>query len=60
MPYLELPYQATVVNYNLVQGSDPYSFYTFNGKASQNDPVGYIPIFQQLISRKNDGLFRNT
>ena len=59
-PYLELPYQAIVVNYNRVQKSDPYYFLTFNGKAAQNDPVGYIPVFQQLTSRKNDGLFRNT
>ena len=59
-PYLELPYQAVVVNYNRVQNSDPYYFLTFNGKAAQNDPVGYIPVFQQLTSRKNDGLFRNT
>ena len=60
IPYLELPFQATVINYNKVQSSDPYAFYTFNGRAAQNDPVGYIPVFQQLISRKNDGLFRNT
>ena len=33
-PYLELPYQAVVVNYNRVQNSDPYSFLTFNGKAA--------------------------
>lgn len=60
IPYLKLDYQAVVINYVRIQNSDPYSHYTFNGKATSNDPVGYIPIFQQLTERKDDGLFRDT
>ena len=51
---MEVKYNATVLNYDRLAKSDPYLFYTFEGKAPSNDPVGYIPYFQQLIQQKND------
>jgi hypothetical protein len=47
-----------VLNYATVSASASYQFYTFNGKESSNDPVGYITVYQQMIDRKNDGTFR--
>ena len=37
-----------------------YRFYTASGLEDQNDPVGNIPVYQQMIRRKNDGTFRNS
>lgn len=59
-PYLAVKGQEFVLNYDLVANSAPYQFYTFAGKESPNDPVGYIPVYQQMIDRKNDGQFRNS
>lgn len=44
----------------MIAGSSSYNLYTFLGKEPSNDPVGYIPIYQQMISQKNDGQFRNS
>ena len=49
-----------MLNYERVSTSEPYKFYTFEGRETPNDPVGHIPIFQQLTSRKNDGQFRDS
>ena len=38
---------------------DSYKYYIFNGLEVANDPVGYIPYFQNLTSRKStDRLLR--
>lgn len=48
------------MNYDILNGSGPYVYYMLNGKEYANDPVGYIPYYQQLTTRRSDGLFRDS
>lgn len=59
-PYLKYISQSYELNYDKISASSSYSFYTFDGREGSNDPVGFIPAYQQLISQKNDGQFRNS
>lgn len=52
--------QGFILNYDKLSGSAPYTYYTFKGREAPNDPVGYIPTYQQLTQRKNDGQFRDS
>ena len=50
---------SLVLNLDRITNSQPYKFYTVDGKEPANDPVGYIPYYQNLTVRKTDGLFRD-
>jgi hypothetical protein len=60
LPYLEIIYEPTILNEEIMYGSDPYLFYLFNGKELPADPVGYIPLYQNMTARKTDGYFRDS
>ena len=47
-----------VINYKLIDESIPYDYYTYFGRQAANDPIGFIPYFQQLTTQKNDGIPR--
>lgn len=59
-PYLMVKTNPFSVTYSAISKSDSYSYYTFSGKEPANDPVGYIPYYQQITKRKNDGQFRES
>jgi hypothetical protein len=44
----------------LRDNSNPYKYYIDNDIEPANDPVGYIPYFQELTSynKNTDGLYR--
>lgn len=60
VPFLRLFYEEFIFNYDEISTSDAYSYYTVDGLEPMNDPVGYIPVYQQLISKVNDGVSRNS
>jgi hypothetical protein len=49
-----------VVNLERINNSQAYKIYVAEGKEAANDPVGFIPYYQNMTVRKSDGLFRDT
>lgn len=60
VPHLQSVHQSTVVTLLKIRASKPYAFYTYDNNEPKNDPVGFIPVFQDLTSRTNDGIPRGT
>lgn len=51
-------HKQAVITQNATQGSQAYRYYIYDNLETANDPVGYIPYFQQLTTQNNDGIPR--
>ena len=60
VPHLQSLHKSTVLTFTKIKASKPYEEYIYGGREAANDPVGYIPVFQDLTTRSNDGVPRET
>jgi len=58
IPHLLSLHQQAVITQNLTSISQAYRYFIYGNVEVANDPVGYIPYFQQLTTYTNDGIPR--
>ena len=51
-------HKNAVITINAMTISESYKFYIYDNFEQANDPVGYMPYFQELTTRKSDGIPR--
>lgn len=60
VPHLRSSHKQAVITSQAMDNSESYKYYTYFNIERANDPIGYMPYFQQLTTQKNDGIPRQT